>query len=101
MSRHPDPAEVAIPAPREAAEPIRGARAETCTPRRSGVGDRPGWLSLLEALDAFAAGLVARFEHELTHADAEHVAQLHRKAERARRLEGATAAAVAQAARRA
>jgi hypothetical protein len=91
-----------IPGPRGAAEPTRirdHATDDALDRALAGARDAPGWLTVIEGLDRVAAGVVARFEHELGHAGAERARQLRRQAARARRVEAATAAAV-EAARR-
>ncbi|MCD2191303.1 hypothetical protein [Actinomycetospora soli] len=91
----PQDPQVTIPTPRGVAEP---------TPARPAGGpvfDQPGWLTLVEALDRFAAGTVARLEHQLTRAaDRQEVTRLRRQRDRALALEAVTIAAV-DAARRA
>lgn len=86
------PLEAAIPAPRGAAEPTRHQPEQPYA-----VRGQPGWLSMIEALDGFAGSLVARYEHQLTRANAVEVPRLRRQIEQARRLEATTAAAAAAA----
>lgn len=96
----PQDPQATIPAPRGAAEPTP-AGPTPARPTCSGVFDQPGWLTLVEALDRFAAGTVARLEHQLTRAgDRPEVTRLRRQRDRALALETITAAAV-DAARRA
>ena len=89
--------EVSIPAPRGAAEPTAGRRPRA---RPGGVAGQPGWLSLVEALDRFAAGLVARLEQQLTQVDEpDQVALLRRQRDRALALDAITSDAAAHARR--
>ena len=91
MSAAASAAALAVPTPRTPTEPSHP------TAPRSGVRDEPGWLSLVEALDEFSAGLVARLEHERCRADARAARRLERQLLRARRLEAVMADAAEQA----
>lgn len=82
----------AIPVPRPSPETPPGA-----TPWEGAARTSPGWLTLVEALDGFAAAMVARLEHQLTRAAAEDLARLRRQLAAAHRLEATTSAAVERA----
>lgn len=85
-----------IPAPRPSPEHPGGPGHPD---HASGARAGPGWLTLVEALDKFAAAMVARLEHQLTGATAEDLARLRRQLTAARRLEATTSAAAMQARR--
>lgn len=82
--------EVAIPAPRRPAEPAHRPAGEG----HRDVRGRPGWASLVEALDRSAAAMVAALEHRLYRAaDAAETTRLRHQLDRVRRLEATTSAA--------